>query len=140
VPGTRPTRIVRGAPYFPVPDVASIGIYYGDVLGFACEYSAGNPPEFAIYSRDGSPIMFRRSQDPALIFPNESQGGTWDVFFWVSDVEALHGELTENGAVLVYPPTIQPYGMKEFAVRDPNGYVLGFGQEWPASRSGTSSS
>jgi hypothetical protein len=23
---------------------------------------------------------------------------------------------------------VQPYGMKEFAVRDPNGYVLGFGQ------------
>jgi hypothetical protein len=22
--------------------------------------------------------------------------------------------------------------MKEFAVRDPNGYVLGFGQQWPA--------
>jgi hypothetical protein len=32
--------------------------------------------------------------------------------------------------VTVYPPVVQPYGMKEFAVRDPNGYVLGFGQQW----------
>ena len=23
---------------------------------------------------------------------------------------------------------LQPYGMKEFAARDPHGYVLGFGQ------------
>jgi catechol 2,3-dioxygenase-like lactoylglutathione lyase family enzyme len=137
VPGTRTTRIIRGAPYFPVPDVSGIGLYYRDVLGFECEYSAGNPPEFAIYSRDGCPIMFRKSQDTALICPNERQGGTWDVFFWVSDVEALHGELGPKGAVVVYPPTIQPYGMKEFAVRDPNGYVLGFGQEWPTSRSPT---
>jgi uncharacterized glyoxalase superfamily protein PhnB len=50
----------------------------------------------------------------------------------VNDVEALHAELVTKGAVIVYPPVIQPYGMKEFAIRDPNGYVLGFGQTWPA--------
>ena len=52
-------------------------------------------------------------------------------FFWVNDIEALYGELTLKGARVVYPPVIQPYRMKEFAVRDPNGHVLGFGQEWP---------
>jgi len=124
--------IIRGAPYFPVPDVTSIGSYYRDALGFQCEYSAGNPPEFAVYSRNGSPVMFRRVPEPGLICPNEAQGGTWDVFFWVNDVEALHAELVTKGAVIVYPPVIQPYGMKEFAIRDPNGYVLGFGQTWPA--------
>jgi len=122
--------ILRGAPYFPVPDVANIGGYYGDVLGFACEYSAGDPPEFAVWSRSGSAIMFRRVQDPGLICPNEKQGGTWDVFFWVNDVDALHREVEGKGATIVYAPVIQPYGMKEFAVRDPNGYVLGFGQQW----------
>lgn len=124
--------IIRGAPYFPVPDVASIGAYYQNVLGFQCEYAAGVPPEFAIYSRSGSAIMFRRTPDPRLIAPNEQQGGTWDVFYWVTDVEALYGELESKKATVVYPPVVQPYGMKEFAVRDPNGYVLGFGQEWPA--------
>jgi catechol 2,3-dioxygenase-like lactoylglutathione lyase family enzyme len=124
--------ILRAAPYFPVPDVSAIGAYYRTVFGFECEYSFGSPAEFAVYSRSGSPIMFRRVQNPGLIAPNESQGGTWDVFFWVSDVEALHREFVAKAAVLVYGPTIQDYGMKEFAVRDPNGYVLGFGQEWPA--------
>jgi uncharacterized glyoxalase superfamily protein PhnB len=127
--------ILRGAPYFPVADVASIGDYYRDVLGFRREYAAGDPPEFAVYSRSGSPIMFRRVPDATLIRPNESQGGTWDVFFWVNDIQALYDELAANGAITVYPPIVQPYGMKEFAVRDPNGYVLGFGQEWPADRS-----
>jgi uncharacterized glyoxalase superfamily protein PhnB len=123
-------RVVLGAPYLPVPDVASIGTYYSDVLGFRCEYSAGDPPQFSIHSRDGSAVMFRRVTDPDLICPNEQQGGTWDVFFWVSDVDAMYGELAEKGAVVVYAPLVQPYGMKEFAIRDPNGYVLGFGQEW----------
>ena len=128
---TRQADIIRGAPYLPVPDVSSIGAYYRDVLGFQCEYAAGEPAEFAMYSRSGIAVMFRRVQDPSLICPNERQGGTWDVFFWVDDIEALYGELTLKGASVVYPPVIQPYHMKEFAVRDPNGHVLGFGQEWP---------
>jgi uncharacterized glyoxalase superfamily protein PhnB len=131
VPAATETEIIRSAPYFPVPDVASIGNYYRDVLGFQQQYAAGDPPEFAIYHRGGSAIMFRRVADPALICPNEKQGGTWDLFFWVRDVDGLFDELTQRGAIVVYAPAVQPYGMKEFAVRDPNGYVLGFGQEWP---------
>ena len=123
--------LLRGAPYFPVADVASTGDYYRSVLGFDCEYSAGEPPVFAVYSRSGAAIMLRRVDDPGLICPNESQGGTWDVFFWVTDVDRLHAELVGSGASIVYPPVVQPYGMKEFAVRDPNGYVLGFGQTHP---------
>jgi uncharacterized glyoxalase superfamily protein PhnB len=77
------------------------------------------------------PIIFRGVEQPALISPNERQGGTWDVFFWVNDVDGLHAELAGRGAAVVYPPIVQPYGMKEFAVRDPNGYVPGFGQTHP---------
>ena len=127
---TARAEVLRGAPYFPVADVASIGDYYRNVLGFEREYAAGEPPVFAIYSRNGAAIMFRRVDDPGLISPNERQGGTWDVFFWVSDVDRLHAELVRSGASIAYPPAVQPYGMKEFAVRDPNGYVLGFGQTW----------
>jgi catechol 2,3-dioxygenase-like lactoylglutathione lyase family enzyme len=126
--------ITRGAPYFPVPDPAAIDTYYRDVLGFRCEYAAGN--EFSIWSRGAATIMFRRVAEPSRIMPNESQGGTWDVFCWVNDVGALHDELAARGATIVYPPTVMPYGMKEFAVRDPNGYVLGFGQPWTAEGAG----
>lgn len=126
-----PAELLRSAPYFPVADVATAGEYYRKVLGFECEYVAGDPPVFAVYSRSGPAIMFRRVDDPGLICPNERQGGTWDVFFWVSDVESLHAELVGSGAVVVYAPVVQPYGMREFAVRDPNGYVLGFGQPHP---------
>lgn len=130
MPATRSADILRAAPYFPVTDVAASGAWYQDVLGFQCEYSAGDPPEFAMYSRNGSALMLRRVGEQARIVPNEQQGGTWDVFFWVNDVDALFAELTDRGADIVYQPVVQPYHMKEFAVRDPSGYVLGFGQEW----------
>ena len=129
---TRHAEIIRSATYFPVAEVSTIGAYYRDVLGFQCDYAAGDPPEFAISTRGGCCVMFRRVPAPGLICPNERQGGTWDVFSWVDDVDALHAELAGNGAVIVHPPVVRPYGMKEFAVRDPNAYVLGFGQDWPA--------
>jgi hypothetical protein len=99
------------------------------VLGFHRDYSAGTPPQFAILSRDGLSIMLRLVPAPARISPNEHQGGTWDAFFWVRDVRALHTELRASGAEIVYGPVLQEaYQMEEIAVRDREGYVLGFGQ------------
>jgi len=76
MPSASPARILRAAPYFLVPDVAAAGTCYREMLGFECEYAAGEPPEFAIYSRNGSSIMFRRAPEPGLINRNEKQGGT----------------------------------------------------------------
>ncbi len=123
--------LLRSAPYFPVPDVEKASTYYQNILGFQAEYSAGSPAQFAIVSRDGLAIMLRRVDDPSRLSPNERQGGTWDAFFWVADVESLHDELRSKGADLAYGLVVRAeYQMKEFAARDPNGYVLGFGQEW----------
>jgi predicted enzyme related to lactoylglutathione lyase len=123
------TRLLRAAPYFPVTDVERSMNFYDQVLGFRCEYSAGVPLQFAICSRDGLAIMLRRVEANAVIVPNEKQGGTWDAFFWVNDADALHSELSSKGADIAYGPLIQEsYRMREFAVRDSDGHVLGFGQ------------
>jgi catechol 2,3-dioxygenase-like lactoylglutathione lyase family enzyme len=97
--------LLRSAPYFPVADVERSATHYERVLGFR---------------------LVDRPQD---ISPNEKQGGTWDAFFWVRGVRALHAELRASGADIVYGPIVQEaYQMEEFAVRDHDGYVLGFGE------------
>jgi catechol 2,3-dioxygenase-like lactoylglutathione lyase family enzyme len=122
-------QLQRSAPYFPVADLERSAAHYERVFGFHRDYLGGAPPEFAILSRDGFPIMLRVVAAPQRITPNEQQGGTWDVFFWVRDVRALHEELRDRGADVVYGPVVQTaYQMEEFAVRDRDGYVLGFGQ------------
>jgi catechol 2,3-dioxygenase-like lactoylglutathione lyase family enzyme len=121
-------RLLRSAPYFPVADVRASAAHYERVYGFTIEYFAGEPPQFAICTRDGLAIMLRRVSSPELIRPVEGQGGTWDVFFWVDDAKSLHAELAGRGALVVYGPLVQPYHILEFAVRDPDGHVLGFGQ------------
>ena len=125
-------RLLRSAPYFPVADVAKLAAYYERTLGFHVDYTAGSPPMFAILSRDGFPLMLRLVSDASRLLPNEKQGGTWDVFCWVEALDPLVEELEQRGATFVYRPVVQPYGMREFAVRDPVGYVLGFGEQWPA--------
>ena len=122
-------QLLRSAPYFPVADVERTAAYYERTLGFQRAYATGSPPEFAIMMRDDLSIMLRRVREPEHISPNERQGGTWDVFCWVRDVRELHAKLRESGAAMVYEVTFQAaYNMDEFAVRDLNGYVLGFGQ------------
>ena len=122
-------QLLRSAPYFPVADVERSATHYEQVFGFRREYVAGTPPQFAILSRDGLPVMLRLVTAPERIVPIEKQGGTWDAFFWVRDARALHAELRASGADIVYGPIVQEaYQMEEFAVRDRDGHVLGFGQ------------
>jgi hypothetical protein len=122
-------QLLRSAPYFPVADVEGSASHYEGVLGFRREYVAGAPPQFAILSRDGLAIMLRLVASPDRITPSESQGGTWDAFFWVRDARSLHAELRTKGATIVYGPIVQEaYYMLEFAVRDGDGHVLGFGE------------
>jgi len=125
-----PGQLLRSAPYFPVADLERSAAHYEHVLGFRRDYVGGVPPQFAIVSRDGLSIMLRLVPSPERISPNEKQGGTWDAFFWVRDARALHAELQTKGADIVYGPIVQEaYQMEEFAVRDREGYVLGFGQD-----------
>jgi catechol 2,3-dioxygenase-like lactoylglutathione lyase family enzyme len=121
-------KLLRSAPYFPVADVRASAAHFERILGFTVEYFAGDPLQFAICSRDGLAIMLRRVAAPDLIRPVEAQGGTWDAFFWIDDAKGLHAELAARGAVIVYGPLIQPYHVLEFAIRDPDGHVLGFGE------------
>ena len=128
-PENATNQLLRSAPYFVVADIEQSAAHYEHVLGFRREYAGGTPPQFVILSRDGLAIMLRLVATPEHISPNEKQGGTWDAFFWVRDARALHRELRANGADVVYGPILQEaYQMEEFAVRDRDGYVLGFGQ------------
>ena len=58
--------------------------------------------------------------------------GLWNAYFWTDDVDALYAEFTARGATLDYHLDTKDYGVREFGVRDPDGYDLAFGQLWEA--------
>ena len=45
----------------------------------------------------------------------------------VADADRLHGLYRERGVAIVEPLESKPWGMREFAVADPDGHMLRFG-------------
>ena len=116
------------APVLLVPDVEAALEHYRDLLGFEVEpYVRDGVAIYGYASRGACNLHFALSRDGPR--PNDQVSPEmFDVYFWVDDVEALHGELVERGADLVHAPTNREYRLREIRVRDLNGYVLGIGQ------------
>lgn len=125
-------QIRATAPYFIVKDIHASLEYYNKALGFSCSDIWGDPPGFAMPSREGFIFMLNQAQPDMTILPNGSQKGCWDAYVWIHDADALFAEMKANGATIVYEPCIQEYEMKEFAVSDPDGYIVAFGQHYEA--------
>jgi len=73
--------------------------------------------------------MLKQANDPSQVVPHWTVSDKlWNIYFWVSDVEALHAELAARGAIIDYGLCDQPYGCREFGIRDLDGHDIGFGQ------------
>ncbi len=121
------------APYFVVRNLKESLEYYHSSLGFDMPPQWGDPPEFAMPSRDGFTFMLKQAGGEDAVATNRDQGGFWDAYVWINDADALFAQCRDNGAVIEYEPCVQEeYDMKEFAVRDPDGHIIAFGQHHEA--------
>jgi catechol 2,3-dioxygenase-like lactoylglutathione lyase family enzyme len=103
--------------------------YWRDKLGFAPYAFFGEPHSFGMLRRDDCRVMIgQRTSDQPIIPIWQIRAGLWNAYFWVSDVDALFAELSGRGAVIDDGLCDQPYGVREFGVRDPDGHDIGFGQ------------
>ena len=127
-------RQFRGtAPYFLVRNLKESLEYYHQALGFDMPKLWGDPPSFAMPSRDGFIFMLKQAESEDTVTTSHDQGGFWDAYVWINDADALFAQCQANGATIEYEPCIQEdYDMKEFAVRDPDGHVIAFGQHFEA--------
>jgi predicted lactoylglutathione lyase len=130
----QPARIIGSAPVFLVADIVKSAEYYRDVFGFSYSRLWGEPTDFCMPSRDNLIVMLSLTKSAATVQPNGNVKEAltrWDAYFWIDDADKLFNEFNAKGAKIVYEPTIKKYyNMKEFAVKDLNGYILAFGQHW----------
>jgi predicted enzyme related to lactoylglutathione lyase len=112
-----------------VEDVRRATTYYRDRLGFEVRHYDRIPSHYGYAQRDGCHLHFARFEG-AQPRPNhvDAPPDMFDAYFWVDDVDALYRELVERGADLHGPPALRGYGMYDFRVTDPHGYVLAFGR------------
>jgi catechol 2,3-dioxygenase-like lactoylglutathione lyase family enzyme len=112
------------APILPSRDLAATADFYSR-LGF--EHAGLWPDEYLIVTRDdiGLHFFFSRNHDPAT-----SDHGC---YLYVSDADALFAEFSELGLPdagiprLHGAPEDTDYGLREFALIDPDGNLLRIG-------------
>jgi len=122
-------RLVASAPVLLVRRFPAALAYWRDAAGFANVRAWGEPPGFAILERDGLHLMLKAVPEGTDVVPHgRLQPGMWDAYFWIDDADALHADLAARGAMIAYPPCDQFYGCREFALLDPDGHEVGFGQ------------
>jgi catechol 2,3-dioxygenase-like lactoylglutathione lyase family enzyme len=97
--------------------------FYTELLGFQTGLIwPTDSPTFAILQRDEVEVQFHVADTSAGEFP-----GHGSLSIDVSDAEALHACL--HGRVTVeWGPEVYSYGRREFAVRDPDGYLIIFSE------------
>ena len=113
------------APQLVVEDVVATAEYYRDVLGFRILGYFADPPVYSIVLRDGVEIHFGKVEQRGTS-NSEVRSGSFDLYIWVNDVNAIFEELRASGADIIEGPVKRVYESTEIVVKDMNGYVLVF--------------
>jgi catechol 2,3-dioxygenase-like lactoylglutathione lyase family enzyme len=106
------------SPVFPVTDVAAAVAFYRERLGFDLGWIWGDPPTHANVCRGTVSISFAF---------DTSKAGTGEAYVGLSGVDAYHADLRARG-VAVGELDDREYGMRDFALADPDGNRLVFGE------------
>jgi len=130
-------------PNFSVGDVRKTVNFYQDMLGFKLEMAVPNDSTvietkisekgeyaYAMMSKDEVYVMFLKSdsfEKDVSVLKGIQQGAS--VLFYI-DVEGINEVYTKlNGRVeIVKELETAWYGMREFYIRDCNGYIIGFAE------------
>ena len=108
----------RFHPGLNVPDVHAAADYYTNILGFRLLFMAGEPPGIAGVDLGGVSVhLLKGTANPAGC----------SIYFVISDADELYEFHKGNGVEIVSPPVDQHYELRDYRIRDLNGYELVFG-------------
>ena len=104
-----------------VPDVHSdepgaSRAFYVDVVGLEVAMDLGWVVTFAAPGNPTAQISVMRHDASAQVQP--------DISIEVDDVDAVHAAAQRAGYEIVHPLTDEPWGVRRFFVRDPNGKIV----------------
>ena len=115
--------VSHAATILPVKEVEQTAFYYRDKLGFTIEFTWGDPIDYIVLKRGEVSIHLSKNQDA-----NPPGGNHVSIYIFVHDIDAVYQELQQAGADIATPLDTRDYGMRDFDVKDPDGYLISFGQ------------
>jgi predicted enzyme related to lactoylglutathione lyase len=118
--GSRPATLASMAirrimPYHESPDFEATRAFYTRVLGLEEGDFGGG---YIGFGSGQAQVLFA----PPGVEPALPDMGV-DVGSWAA-VDAAHAEAVEAGHEVIYGPVDEPWGVRRFFVRDPNGVVI----------------
>ncbi len=124
-----PARLVTLQPMLAVTDLPRTIEFYRAKMGFELMGTFGDPAVWCHLRRDGVDLMFNAPPRESVVRDVPAKSREYQVFYvHTDDVAGVRAELSGRG-VAVSPLRVTVYGMKEFDVRDPEGYWLMFAQD-----------
>ena len=106
----------------PVTNLSASLSYYLEKLGFICDFTWKDPPEYAVLHRGGVSVH--------LTAANPDVRAKMDApiaYVFVHDVDLVYAQLVSAEARISEPVADRDYGMRDFDVVDPDGYCITFG-------------
>ena len=125
-------KFISITPNLIVRDIAKSTAFYRDVLGFEIKQTVPDsaPFVFVWLERDGVPVFLNDITAVEHDYPDAAklpQGGSVAMFFVITGVDAYHAAVSPRATVIM-PLKTQFYGMREFAITDPDGHIITFGE------------
>jgi catechol 2,3-dioxygenase-like lactoylglutathione lyase family enzyme len=116
-------------PMLSVSDLKRTMAFYVGRLGFKVINTFGDPePRWCMLGRDGVKIMFNQPPaDEMTELPRRAKDFQI-YYFYPAGIAALHDAWRKQD-LPVTDLRVTIYGMKEFELRDPDGYWLWFGED-----------
>ena len=100
--------------------------FYRDRLGFVVGYVYGDPPDYALVSRDGIGINLRHVDEMPFDPAARARDDLLSATLIVQSLKALFLAYKESGIEFHQPYREQPWGAVDFIVEDPDRNLLHF--------------
>ena len=117
-------RIVNSRCVLAVRDLAASTRYYTEVLGFSRDPI--DAEGWSFLTRDTFRVMLGECQDaaPASELGDHSYFAYWNI----EGVDEFYREVISRGATVMSRPADKPWGLREFALRTPDGHRITCGE------------
>jgi len=120
---TKP-RVTSLAPQFLVDDLKRSIAYY-ERLGFSFREPWSG--FYAIGSLDGLELHLKEAPRNLAERQHRRDNDHLDAAAGVEHIEAFYEQCVANGAKIIKPLEVTPWGTKGFYLEDPDGYIIAFG-------------
>jgi uncharacterized glyoxalase superfamily protein PhnB len=113
-------KFIRSGPHLPVKNLKQTLDYYRDMLGFYDEWTEGDKD--GGIRRDDMRLLF--AEDPDFTMSINNKNHRLPIMWFVENIDEIFTEFKKRNIVIADDLRAHPYGLREFAFIDINGYYI----------------